>query len=657
MAGMNVSITLKLVDQLTAAARAPIEALKNIGKTAQEIGKTGGAAAADQTKAATKAAEAQAKTAKQAQADIPTPPPRPANLDQPAAAPPGSKPAPRKRIRDFLQDVGDAPKPIAPPVKPAAFADLPQEAGKAAGATGGLMGAALASARQRVAATIQDAVAQKLGGIANDYIAAKSAALLDPVRAQLASIRTQFPALAPAVDAFQGKMETVAAFATTAATNMAGRAAMSIGAKVGGLAAGMIGLPGLAIGGAVLAMANWTKVKSIAQDAFASLPAPAQAAMTKVGGYLAQTPLAAVARGFDGFAGHVEKVFDAAVNGGEQRWSKLRELLVDQPKEWASGAFQGLKDQVGTALGEIAEKPREKLTAMANSAGQSLMSIPKALGNIGVDLAESLTGMDLSGVRQAVNGVVDEIASIPGKLVDLGARIGSKIAEGDWSGAVSTAVEGVVELIKGIPSKLGDLAAAIGKVFTGIDLKAAGAAIINSLKEGLENAWKNVSEWLKGKAAEIRNAFTFPTTGMSGVGAGQSRHRGSDGQLQSIPGRAAGGPVKAGGLYKVGEAGEELFVPGQDGSIVNAADTRRLLTPAAPLPPSAPFGGAGEGGGGLSLALRAPPAPVVGGATHNNSYSIAIHGAPTDDPENFARRLWDEMDRVARGSLHDGVDK
>ena len=41
--------------------------------------------------------------------------------------------------------------------------------------------------------------------------------------------------------------------------------------------------------------------------------------------------------------------------------------------------------------------------------------------------------------------------------------------------------------------------------------------------------------------------------------------------------RAAGGPVKAGKLYEVGETGRELFAPDQDGEIINASDTRRLL--------------------------------------------------------------------------------
>lgn len=54
----------------------------------------------------------------------------------------------------------------------------------------------------------------------------------------------------------------------------------------------------------------------------------------------------------------------------------------------------------------------------------------------------------------------------------------------------------------------------------------------------------------------------------------------------AAPGRASGGPVSAGRLYRVGEAGEELFVPGANGSIIPnhaSAGQGRRLTIAGPL--------------------------------------------------------------------------
>ena len=48
--------------------------------------------------------------------------------------------------------------------------------------------------------------------------------------------------------------------------------------------------------------------------------------------------------------------------------------------------------------------------------------------------------------------------------------------------------------------------------------------------------------------------------------------------------RASGGPVKKDTLYRVGEQGEELFVPDSDGTILNANETRRVKAGGAGVP-------------------------------------------------------------------------
>jgi len=64
--------------------------------------------------------------------------------------------------------------------------------------------------------------------------------------------------------------------------------------------------------------------------------------------------------------------------------------------------------------------------------------------------------------------------------------------------------------------------------------------------------------------------------------------------------RAKGGPVSKGELYRVGEEGEELFVPDRDGTIVNADETERILNgnPRA----RALAASSGGGGGGVAVA-------------------------------------------------------
>lgn len=76
--------------------------------------------------------------------------------------------------------------------------------------------------------------------------------------------------------------------------------------------------------------------------------------------------------------------------------------------------------------------------------------------------------------------------------------------------------------------------------------------------------------------------------------------------------RASGGPVAAGHAYTVGEQGEELFVPDQDGTIVNASDTAALFAASEAgrhLMPGAGFGGASAGGGDAyyDVTVNMPP--------------------------------------------------
>ena len=60
-----------------------------------------------------------------------------------------------------------------------------------------------------------------------------------------------------------------------------------------------------------------------------------------------------------------------------------------------------------------------------------------------------------------------------------------------------------------------------------------------------------------------------------------------------FPGRAGGGPVQAGQPYIVGEEGEELFVPGVSGRIVDAGATRAALAGAS-RPIASPAASAGQ---------------------------------------------------------------
>lgn len=73
--------------------------------------------------------------------------------------------------------------------------------------------------------------------------------------------------------------------------------------------------------------------------------------------------------------------------------------------------------------------------------------------------------------------------------------------------------------------------------------------------------------------ADIALAQIRASIGQTGGGKGGGGLLGSviGGLLSGFAGRATGGPVTAGGAYKVGETGAELFVPETAGRIVPAA--------------------------------------------------------------------------------------
>jgi hypothetical protein len=78
-----------------------------------------------------------------------------------------------------------------------------------------------------------------------------------------------------------------------------------------------------------------------------------------------------------------------------------------------------------------------------------------------------------------------------------------------------------------------------------------------------------------------------------------------DGRVPAIANRptmkARGGPVKAMKMYEVGEEGRELFVPGEDGYIIPADQTRRLLANTGTGPRSGPVVTTGGSGGGTHV--------------------------------------------------------
>jgi hypothetical protein len=94
----------------------------------------------------------------------------------------------------------------------------------------------------------------------------------------------------------------------------------------------------------------------------------------------------------------------------------------------------------------------------------------------------------------------------------------------------------------------------------------------------------------------------------------------------AIPGKALGGPVRAGRMYRWQEEGTELFMPRTDGTVISNRQLRAMR---------------GQGGG------RAAPAFHIG--------AINVHAAPGQSERDVARAVRRELEQMARApALHDG---
>lgn len=110
-------------------------------------------------------------------------------------------------------------------------------------------------------------------------------------------------------------------------------------------------------------------------------------------------------------------------------------------------------------------------------------------------------------------------------------------------------------------------------------------------------------------------------------------------RMAAIEARAAGGPVRAGSTYLVGENGPELFRARANGAISNTLDTVRAIKAHA-------MAGAAKAGGGAAVTN-------VGGVTIN------VQAAPGQSPEAIAsaveKQLSSKLNALSRGAYSDGV--
>ena len=223
-------------------------------------------------------------------------------------------------------------------------------------------------------------------------------------------------------------------------------------------------------------------------------------------------------------------------------------------------------------------------------------------------------------IRPALAPVIDGVRW----LWDTVAGLLGPIDEGDesWRAFGTAAGAAIGGIVAGIVELPGKVAAAISEMIArlrafGAEMVEAGKALMAALLEGIKAGAQAVLDYVSSMGSRIKGSITGAA---SGAWSSIKSYAGFGDESPVIAGaRAAGGPVRAGLPYLVGERGPELFTPNLSGRITPNNALGR--------------GGASRQPGTINLTLN------LGG----------VHGVT--DPEVLAARIVDITSRKLRQAM------
>lgn len=377
--------------------------------------------------------------------------------------------------------------------------------------------------------------------------------------------------------------------------------------------------------------------------------------------------------------GLLQTLNQMAANGDLQRWAEQVSAGVIRLFErigeigtWVAGAWESVSPWIGWAVEQlggvenaiatiVALKFAPHIIAIGNALiGLSLFAVPIvvwALGKIGaaviklatLAMAHPLIALTVLLVAGAIwayynwDKVVAVFEALKAKAEEWFTYLTgwtfddvANTARNAWNRVVETftwlkdKATAVYDYITGWT--FADVTAAIKTAFT-IDLYQLGVDMLNSLWEGMKSVIGNMTTSIRDQIASIAPDWDPTVTGRNLAAEAypfSGSYRGGDG-ADGGPSdgpqaeRAAGGPVRAGMIYRWQENGEEFFRPRTDGTVINAQGSRALLR--------------------------------EGRSSTVNLGGITINAAPGMSPDAIARAVRREIARLTEGAgteLHDG---
>jgi TP901 family phage tail tape measure protein len=235
-----------------------------------------------------------------------------------------------------------------------------------------------------------------------------------------------------------------------------------------------------------------------------------------------------------------------------------------------AGAFAGLIVALPVIAGVISA-----IGTIGTAIGAVTAAIP-ALAGIGTVLAVAggpitLIIAGIVGIGAAIYALVKNWGAV--KQAGVSAWAGVQAAWGrftSWIGNVFNQALGVIRAWgPKVLAVMFPIPAMIIRLFSGSGI---GEKIITAIINGLKAKAGELFGWIRGTWSKITGFFGGGGRAPAApAGAGAPAPAGGANQASPIfspPGRATGGPVRAGQPYIVGERRRELFMPGMDGAII-----------------------------------------------------------------------------------------
>jgi TP901 family phage tail tape measure protein len=256
--------------------------------------------------------------------------------------------------------------------------------------------------------------------------------------------------------------------------------------------------------------------------------------------------------------------------------------------------------------------------------GRTLLFVGRTLLWVGrVALANPLL-LVLTGIALAVWAIYENWDGFVSYFTDKIDRVRAAFEQGLLNGVLAL----LSELNPFAMMRDGAIALAdfiLGKLRDAFDLNLfdKGAAMIASLKDG---AWSILTSMVDGIRAKLQSIVPDWMIEAWNWVKGDEAAPGGGVPQEPTGARALGGPVRAGGIYRWMEEGQEMFSPTVDGSVISARQLGALKA----------------GGTGRSSSIS------IG--------DIVIHAAPGQSAAEVAQVVRREIERLLKpsGALHDG---